>query len=89
MEFEWDEAKSRSNLEKHGVDFDFARLLFDGRPVAITPARSDIEPRSRTTGAIEGIFYTVVWTPRRGAIRIISIRRARDEEKREYRSIHG
>jgi len=33
MDFEWDEAKRLANLEKHGVDFLRAQMLFDGRPV--------------------------------------------------------
>ena len=31
MDFEWDEAKRLSNLEKHQIDFLAMRLLFDGR----------------------------------------------------------
>jgi uncharacterized DUF497 family protein len=89
MEFEWDENKNRRNFLKHGVDFDFARLLFDGRPSFKSEARSEIEPRIRTTGVIDGVFYKAIWTPRARAIRIISPRRARDEERREYRSVHG
>ena len=38
MEFEWDEDKRLSNLEKHGVDFFRARLLFDGRDSLILPS---------------------------------------------------
>lgn len=32
FEFEWDETKRQQNLEKHGVDFPRAALVFDGRP---------------------------------------------------------
>jgi len=28
-EFEWDHAKAQSNLVKHGVSFEAARLVFD------------------------------------------------------------
>jgi uncharacterized DUF497 family protein len=28
--FEWDEATRHSNVETHGVDFAFARLIFNG-----------------------------------------------------------
>lgn len=30
MRFEWDEAKRRSNVAKHGIDFRHALLVFDG-----------------------------------------------------------
>jgi len=33
MEFEWDEAKRLSNLEKHRIDFADVEAIFDGRPV--------------------------------------------------------
>jgi uncharacterized protein len=29
MRFEWDEAKNRSNLQKHGIDFETAVLVFE------------------------------------------------------------
>ncbi len=31
MEFEWDEAKNQSNIRKHGIGFDTAKRIFDGR----------------------------------------------------------
>ena len=34
MEFEWDEDKRQSNIAKHGIDFDRAATLFDGRLLA-------------------------------------------------------
>jgi uncharacterized DUF497 family protein len=89
MEFEWDEAKRRSNLAKHGVDFLRARALFDGRPVVTTVSRYPDEQRFLTTGEIDGRFYTVVWTQRGKNIRLISARRARDAEARDYRALHG
>ena len=29
MKFEWDEFKATSNLKKHGVDFEEAKMVFD------------------------------------------------------------
>ena len=29
MKFEWDEFKETSNLQKHGVDFEEAKMVFD------------------------------------------------------------
>lgn len=28
MEFEWDENKNKSNIEKHGIDFNDAKIIF-------------------------------------------------------------
>lgn len=89
MDFEWDESKRLGNLEKHGVDFLRAQMLFDGRSVITAPSRRGHEMRYATTGPIDGRFYTVVWTWRGDVVRIISARRARHEEEERYRALHG
>jgi uncharacterized DUF497 family protein len=88
-EFEWDEAKRETNRLKHGVDFDDAVNMFDGRPVLNLAGRGEAEPRIVTIGIVEGIYYAVIWTKRGDKRRIISCRRARHEERREYRQLHG
>ncbi|WP_287079233.1 MULTISPECIES: BrnT family toxin [unclassified Microcystis] len=30
MEFEWDDQKNNINIEKHGIDFNFAKEIFSG-----------------------------------------------------------
>lgn len=87
-EFEWDEAKRLANLEKHRIDFRDAINLFDGRPTITVEARTDVERRFVTIGFVLGNFHTVVWTWRKLRRRIISARRARDEEERRYRELH-
>jgi uncharacterized DUF497 family protein len=89
MEFEWDETQRDSNLAKHGVDFTLAEMLFDGRPVITAPSPRGTEERYVTTGEIGGRFFTTVWTWRGDAIRLISVRRARNEEEKRHRAIHG
>jgi uncharacterized DUF497 family protein len=89
MEFEWDEAKRLSNIVKHDFDFRRATALFDGRPVFVAASSYADEERFRTTGELNGLFITVIWTIREPKIRIISARRARDGERREYRELHG
>jgi uncharacterized DUF497 family protein len=88
--FEWDAGKRALNLEKHGLDFQDARKLFDGRPVISIPARTETEVRFLTVGAVgDGKLYTVVWTQRGDARRIISFRRSRHAEEAQYIAIHG
>jgi uncharacterized protein len=89
LEFEWDGDKRLANIEKHGIDFRAAKLLFDGRPVFTTESGFAGEPRILTTGMIGGKLYTAIWTQREAKVRFISVRRARDAEERAYRSIHG
>jgi uncharacterized DUF497 family protein len=89
LEFEWDDEKRLSNLEKHGIDFFRMRQLFDGRPVFTADSPRGDERRFLTTGVVEDIFYTVIWTERGEKYRFISARRARDAEERAYRQLYG
>lgn len=88
MEFEWDEAKRLNNIRKHDLDFEEAKALFDGRPVVETRSPYLVEERTRTTGLLDNVFVTVIWTRRAERIRIISARRARDGERREHRALY-
>ena len=84
MEFEYDPAKSRSNKEKHGMDFEEAKELWTGNFVQ-TPLRVVAgETRVRVIGKVNGVFWSAIITMRGKAVRIISARRARDEEKEKY-----
>ncbi|MGJ0393495.1 MAG: BrnT family toxin [Methylocystis sp.] len=87
--FEWNEDKRSKNLAKHGLDFVAARLMFDGRATITAPSAHSSEARFVTTAIIDGKFYTVIWTWRDEARRMISFRRARHGEERAYRQAHG
>lgn len=84
IEFEYDQAKSDSNLEKHGIDFTQAQKLWRDEQALIVPARTDVEPRYALIGQCLGKLWTCIFTQRSGRIRIISARRARDGEKEKY-----
>ena len=84
MEFEYDAAKSRTNADKHGVDFERAQLLWQDVGLLILPARSEGEPRLLAVGRIEDRHYTAVFTERAGKVRLISVRRSRVEERDLY-----
>ena len=90
MIFEWDEAKRRRILEERRLDFASAELLFSarGRLVDDRPAIEE-EDRWKTTAWIEEGYFTVVWTWRGNAMRIISMRRAHEQEIRKYRATYG
>ena len=84
MHFEFDEEKSRGNGVKHGIDFVEAQALwFDDRLIEI-PARTEDEPRFLVIGSIGGKCWSGVITYRGNSIRIISVRRARQEEVAIY-----
>jgi len=82
--FEFDEAKSRANKTKHGIDFVEAQALWlDGNMLRIV-ARIGDEPRFLAIGTIDRKHWSAVITYRGEAIRLISVRRSRDEEVQAY-----
>lgn len=89
MRFEWDEKKRLSNLAKHGLDFIEAMDVFESPHVEVASSYAGEEKRLLAIGLFEGRFVTVVYTHRSTAIRIISFRRARHEERRRYQELYG
>jgi hypothetical protein len=86
MIYEFDRGKSRINKEKHGIDFNAIQSLWDDPDYLVIPARTVDESRSLVIGKIDEKIWTCVTTQRGEKIRIISARRARDEEKELYES---
>jgi len=83
--FDWDEQKSKSNRAKHGIDFEDAIEVFYG-PVLLRQSDRNNEGRWVAIGHSEDRLIAVVFTRRENVIRIISARRARKNEEREYRN---
>ena len=94
IRFEWDESKNLSNLRKHGVNFEFAALVFeDPLRISVLERVVDFEERWQTFGTVRGQFLLMVthtsvdqredgtWVE---VIRIISARFAEPEERRRY-----
>jgi uncharacterized DUF497 family protein len=71
-DFEWDAAKERQNLIKHGVSFTLAQEAFvdPGRVIAEDLDHSDTEKRYFCFGRVGGGVMTVRFTWRAGRIRI-------------------
>lgn len=86
MEFEFDELKSRSNKDKHGIDFVEAQALWEDAELLEVPLKSKDEPRVLFIGRIGGLHWSAIVTRRQGNIRIISVRRSRDTETEIYES---
>jgi uncharacterized DUF497 family protein len=80
MDFEFDPAKSAANLDKHGIDFDGAKALWQDPLYVEVRARTDDEPRWLVVGRVGRRHWSAVVTYRDERIRIISVRRARSEE---------
>ena len=89
MIYEWDEAKRRANIEKHGVDFDLVWQFEWARAAIEKDGRRNYgEERFRATGPAGTDVFVVAFTHRSPAIRVISMRKAnrREEEKYEKES---
>lgn len=84
MLFEFDEAKSRSNKAKHGIDFVEAQELWLDDMLVELEARSEDEPRFVVIGLIGGKHYSAVITYRDDRIRLISVRHSREKEVALY-----
>jgi len=84
--FEFDDLKSKSNFQKHGIDFIKAQALWNDSNLLEVPAKTLDEPRFLTIGMIEQKHWSAVITYRNGKIRLISVRRSRDEEVTLYES---
>lgn len=85
MMFEWDENKRLGNLEKHGLD---VWAVFEG-PHMVVPSSHASEKRFLVVGVLNGRHVVAVCTMRDDAVRVISFRRARNDEKRNYEAVHG
>lgn len=85
-EFEWDDAKSASNLHKHKIGFDEATEAFTD---ICAIERRDIrknygEERFNVIGVVYGRVLFVTFTVRNSKVRIISARKANKHEREDY-----
>jgi len=86
MEFEFDSKKSNSNKAKHGIDFGEAQALWDDPDLIQIPVKTTDESRFLAIGRISGKHWSAIITYRADKIRLISVRRARQEELEIYES---
>ena len=86
MFFEFDPKKSPKNKEKHGIDFLEGQAIFtDPRAIRHIPETShDGEAYWKAVGQTQDKLWTVIYVQRGDTVRIVSIRRAREEEREQY-----
>lgn len=87
MRFQFDRAKSEANAVKHGIDFVQAQALWNDPYRLEIPARDLGEPRFLIIGMIKDKHWSAIVTYRDDQIRLISIRRSRDEEIKLYETL--
>ena len=86
MQFEFDPKKSEANKKKHGIDFVEVPALWEDPDLIEIPVKTSDEPRFLVIGKISGKHWSGVITYRGEKIRIISVRRSREEEVEIYES---
>lgn len=89
--FVWDEAKRKSNLEKHGLDFKDAHLACDNPDKCTYHSNRGGERRLMDIAfaVVHGRLLVLVYTERGDNIRKISFRPASREERKQYESDQG
>lgn len=85
MKFEWDPAKAATNVVRRGVTFEQAKDVFDDQQAieALDEPSSD-EERWRLLGRSGVGILMVIYTERKGRIRIISARLVDRRERKSY-----
>jgi len=81
---EFDPAKSAANKRRHGIDFAATPALWLDPDRLEIEARSLDEARTQVIGTIAKQVWSAFITVRHDRVRIISVRRARDEEEERY-----
>ena len=85
MKFEYDENKSQINKQKHGIDFVEVQNLWQDEDALVIPANIvDDEVRYALISKILTKCFTAIFTIRNDTYRIISIRRCRKNEEKNY-----
>ncbi len=85
MEFEYDNNKSRINKEKHGIDFEESQALWlDENALVVSANIVDDETRYALISRLNEKCYVAIFTLRDETYRIISVRRCRKNEEKNY-----
>jgi uncharacterized protein len=85
MRFEWDEAKRRSNIRRHGIDFTAVEGVLAGATITFLDDRFDYgETRLLTFGLLNESVVAISHTETNEVIRVISFRKASKNEEETY-----
>lgn len=83
----WDEVKRATNLEKHGLDFVDAWLVYENpQKVTLESKRVKEELRHLDAAYVDsvGLALALIYTMRGDEVRPISFRRASRQERKRY-----
>jgi uncharacterized protein len=82
----WDEAKRKSNLKKHGLDFRDACLVYENPDKCTYDASRGEEYRLMdiALAVIKGRLLTLVYAEQDDDVHVISFRHASRTERKQY-----
>ena len=90
MKFEYDEKKSQINKAKHNIDFVEAQKLWQDKDTLVVPANIvDGETRYALISKILTKCFVAIYTLREDSYRIISVRRCRKNEEKNYENYNS
>ena len=82
---EFDSVKRNATLKARGLDMARADEVFAGVTLTVEDDREDYgEDRFITIGFLDKRMVVLVWTPRKGGYRIVSMRKANEREQAIY-----
>ncbi len=82
MQYDWDSAKRKINLNKHQIDFEEIEY-FDWDTAIFQPGSGHDEERWIAYGYLNARLHAVIYTDRDDVRRIISLRKANPPRKEE------
>ena len=85
MPFTWDPAKNERNVAERGIPLSLAEAM-DWSSALIAQDTREVyaERRDQVMGFIGDDLHMLVFTPRDGAVHVISLRRANKRERTRY-----
>ena len=86
MEFEFDEQKAKRTRGNMAWILSKRRSLWDDPELLEIPLESEDEQRLLVIGLVDSKHWTAIITYRQTRVRIISVRRSRDDERELYES---
>ena len=86
MKIEYDADKDEVNRFKHRLPLAFGSKIFDDPLHAVLASFRPVdgEDRYKAVGMVDGKLHTAVYVWRSDTIRLISVRRSNENERREY-----
>jgi hypothetical protein len=87
LDLEWDESKRQWTKDNRGMDFADIASVDLASVVTEQDVRHDYgEPRFSSYAYLNNILINFCWTPRGTNLRIISMRKANDRERKKYQA---